>query len=238
MDTVNTVLVWHHIAQIHRNQSPCKSECTDDLMHFIHHPPNSDAWGWCMSVRRKTSLLLVSVPPFTFRWHQHSPISLSLADRFHHAISVATNNMSQQSIFLSSAPQNSSQNKKFLSTHSVSLHLQAVLHPWRLQSSRMWHCIVGSAVTRILKDHNAFINNVKQFTSTLSGLLHSEDTCTVIFWNTETYTLNSAVSKHRRLESSVSNSLLTAELLHGEVWDLKQDSHTVSIHKLPCHICI
>jgi len=100
--------------------------------------------------------------------------------------------------------------------------LAAVSHPWRFKSSRMWHCVVGWPVIRILKDHSVFIVKVDQSTSTLSRLLHSEDKGTVNFWNSVTYTLNSSTVSHpRRLKSSVCTSLLTAEHLDGEVWDMK-----------------
>jgi hypothetical protein len=78
---------------------------------------------------------------------------------------------------------------------------------------------------------------VKQFTSPLSGLLHSEHKGTMVFWNTVQYKLNNAVSHHRRLQSSLSTSLLTAELLDEELWDLKQYSQ-LSLYKLLCHMCI
>ena len=152
--------------------------------------------------------------------------------------------MLQQVIFLSRAPQNSSGKEQYLSIHKASWHLQ-------LLKVQGYSSSVTSLKTQVFRNVTlrCWVSSYQNCEGPQCLLCHGQavhinslwtasDKGTAIFRNVVKYTLNNAALLFRRLESSVCTSLLTAELLDGEVWDLKQDSRIVSVHKLLCHMCV
>jgi len=150
------------------------------LMHVgekVNHPP----------------VCQTSMPPFTFRWRYHFRISLSLADSLSSRYFCCNKQCRSNSVSCQVHHKTVQTRRSFypytkqLDTFSFSRSkvLPAGSHPWWLKSSGMWHCVVGWAVIRILKDHSVFFVMVKQFTSTLSGLLHSEHKGTMTYTHTQ-----------------------------------------------------
>jgi hypothetical protein len=154
-------------------------------MHFLRHAQNCLMLEVCTCWWEGKPPPLVSVPPFAFRWRYHSPIPLSLSGwQFVITLFLLQQTMYCSSLFLYQTHHKTVQARRSIYPHTKQLDtfdfsrsdvLAAVSHPWRPKFSRMWHCVAGWAVIRNLKDHSAFIVKVKQFTSTLSGLLHSAD---------------------------------------------------------------